>query len=63
MKALYKITEKTTLKDIYNICTAHLGQSKDCESCPIYTFCIRNFNEYPSGWKLEVTPCLEVEKV
>ena len=60
---MYKITEETTLKEIYNICSKHLGQAKDCESCSIYTFCIRNFSEYPSGWKLEVSKCLEVKEV
>lgn len=45
--------ENKTLGDIKSICTKHLGSARDCETCPIYTFCIRNFNEYPSGWKLE----------
>lgn len=42
-----------TLDKIKSICTNHLGQSRDCETCPVYKFCIKNFSEYPSGWKLE----------
>ena len=49
-----KVTENTTVKEIQDNCLKHQQQNRDCESCPIYTFCIRNFSEYPSGWKLEV---------
>ena len=44
---------KLTLEEIKNICINHLGHARDCETCPVYKFCIKNFSEYPSGWKLE----------
>lgn len=49
-----KITSKTTVGEIKSVCLKHLKAARDCETCPIYKFCNRNFSyEYPGGWKLE----------
>lgn len=49
-----KVTENTTVKEIHDICLKHQKQNRDCESCPIYRFCMQMTISYPSGWKLEV---------
>ena len=51
---MQQILSNLTLQDIKDICTKHLGQGKDCDTCSIFKFCNYQLNNsYPSGWKLE----------
>ena len=42
----YKDSMSDKIKSIH---ANHLGQSRGCETYPVYKFCIKNFSKYPSG--------------
>lgn len=47
------IMDNKTLKEIKLLCLKHQKKNFDCESCTMYRFCMDNFSNYPSGWKIE----------
>lgn len=55
--------EELTLKDVSLVCWEHQRFGRDCETCSLYEFCMKQLTTtYPSGWKLDGEVKADVKK-